>query len=122
VFLVGRLRAVINRGGENIAPREIEEVLLHYPGVREAVAVGRPDPIYGEVVVAYIVLNGGMQGQQEKIQQDLHDYATQHLSKPKVPVDFMLVDELPRNHAGKIDRLQLQMREKEQAHVISTAN
>ncbi len=122
LFLVGRSRAVINRGGENIAPREIEEVLLHYPSIREAVVIGRPDAIYGEVVVAYVVLNADVSDRQEEVCQALHGYAAQHLSKPKVPVDFVLMDELPKNHAGKVDRLQLQAREKEQAHVIGTAN
>jgi acyl-CoA synthetase (AMP-forming)/AMP-acid ligase II len=122
VFLVGRSRAVINRGGENIAPREIEEVLLHYPGIREAVAVGRLDPIYGEVVVAYIVLNGDANEAPDRLRQSLHDYAAQHLSGPKVPVDFVIEAELPKNHTGKVDRMRLQMREKEQSHVFGTAN
>src|SRR5438270_3141175 len=58
LFITGRLRDVIIRGGENIAPREVEEVLDSYPAVREAAVIGRPDPVYGEQVVAYIVANG----------------------------------------------------------------
>jgi acyl-CoA synthetase (AMP-forming)/AMP-acid ligase II len=58
LFIRGRLREVINRGGENIAPREVEEVLLGHEAVREVAAVGRPDPIYGEQVVAYVAVQG----------------------------------------------------------------
>jgi acyl-CoA synthetase (AMP-forming)/AMP-acid ligase II len=72
LFIRGRLREVINRGGENIAPREVEEVLLRHPDVRAAAVVGRPDSIYGEVVVAYVVI-AGMWNEEKK--QELRQYA-----------------------------------------------
>ncbi|QBD78185.1 hypothetical protein EPA93_20155 [Ktedonosporobacter rubrisoli] len=108
LFIKGRLREVIIRGGENIAPREIEEVLLSHPLVREAAAVGRPDPIYGEQVVAYVVVKTRWSTQ---LAQELHQYAAQRLSQPKVPVDFIALDTLPKNPTGKLERRLLRARE-----------
>lgn len=108
VFIKGRLREVINRGGENIAPREIEEAILTYPAVREAAAVGRPDPIYGEQPVAYLVVR---EDWQEQDAQALRLHLARLLSSQKVPIDFMIVEELPRNRTGKVQRRLLHMRE-----------
>nr|BBH93311.1 AMP-dependent ligase [Thermogemmatispora argillosa] len=107
LFIKGRLREVINRGGENIAPREIEETLQEHPAVREVAVVGRPDPLYGEVVVAYLSLQEGRQLSVEELRR----YARQRLSPPRVPVDFLILPELPRNATGKIDRRLLRTRE-----------
>ncbi len=128
VYITGRLREVINRGGENIAPREIEEVLLSHAEVHEAAVVGRPDSLYGEVVVAYVVMQpepeyagGGVAvatrkvntlATQTAIKQELQGFAAQHLSHPKVPVDIIVVEQLPRTASGKIARQLL--REQEQ--------
>lgn len=111
LFIKGRRREVINRGGENIAPREVEEVLQSYPAVREAAAVGRPDPIYGEQVVAYLTVHENWH--EENLPQ-LRSYLTQHLSSQKIPVDFIVLEELPRNATGKVERRLLRARE--QAH------
>ncbi|MHB8595195.1 MAG: AMP-binding protein [Ktedonobacteraceae bacterium] len=108
LFITGRLREVIIRGGENIAPREIEEVLLTHPLVRDTAVVGRPDPIYGEVVVAYVVTVG--KGGPET-QRRLHLYATQRLSPAKVPVDYVIVSALPRTTSGKVARQVLREQE-----------
>lgn len=108
LFLKGRKREVINRGGENIAPREIEEVLQSYPLVCEAAVVGRPDPIYGEQPVAYLTTRAELDA---RSLEDLRSYLTRQLSPPKIPVDLLILDELPRNRAGKIDRHLLRMRE-----------
>src|SRR5438105_6647074 len=108
LFLTGRLRDVIIRGGENIAPREVEEVLESYPAVREAAVIGRPDAIYGEQVVAYIVANGPWS---PELAQRLREYAARKLSAHKVPVDFISVDELPKNALGKVEHRLLQKRD-----------
>ncbi len=108
LFIKGRQREVINRGGENIAPREIEETLQGYPLIREAAAVGRPDPIYGEQVVAYLTVRGSWDTEQA---EQLRHYLAQHLSSPKIPVDLIVLPELPRNATGKIDRRLLRARE-----------
>src|SRR5207302_9631695 len=108
LYITGRLRDVIIRGGENIAPREVEEVLESYPAVREAAVIGRPDPVYGEQVVAYIVVNGPMTPELAKA---LHEYAARRLSAHKVPVDFIAVDSLPKNALGKVEHRLLQERD-----------
>ena len=108
LYITGRLRDVIIRGGENIAPREVEEVLETYPAVREAAVIGRPDAVYGEQVVAYIVANGPWS---PELAQRLHEYATQRLSAHKVPVDFIAVDALPKNALGKVAHRLLQERD-----------
>lgn len=115
LFITGRLREVINRGGENVAPREVEEVLLTHPAVKETVVVGRPDSIYGEVVVAYVVLRENSTQSSRDMQQQLQQYAAQRLSSHKVPVDFMLVDDLPRTSAGKVARQVLRKQEVQRA-------
>src|SRR5712691_935312 len=107
LYITGRLRDVIIRGGENIAPREVEEVLESYPAVREAAVIGRPDAVYGEHVVAYIVANGPWS---PELAQRLHEYAAQRLSAHKVPVDFIAVDALPKNALGKVAHRLLQER------------
>jgi len=109
LFIRGRLREVINRGGENIAPREVEEVLLRHAAVREAAVVGRPDAIYGEQVVAYLAVRGAWT---EALARELHEFAAQRLSSQKVPIDFIVLDALPRNATGKIDRHLLRLRER----------
>jgi len=108
LFLTGRLREVIIRGGENIAPREVEEVLETYPAVREAAVIGRPDAVYGEQVVAYIVVNGPWS---PELAQRLREYAARRLSAHKVPVDFIAVDALPKNALGKVEHRLLQERD-----------
>jgi acyl-CoA synthetase (AMP-forming)/AMP-acid ligase II len=108
LFITGRLRDVIIRGGENIAPREIEEVLETYPAVSEAAVIGRLDAVYGEQVVAYIVVNGPWG---PELAQRLHEYAAQKLSVHKVPVDFIAVDALPKNALGKVAHRLLQKRD-----------
>lgn len=108
LFIKGRLREVINRGGENIAPREIEEVLQGYSEVCEAAVVGRPDAIYGEQVVAYITVRENWDSVSS---EQLHQYMAPHLSKSKMPVDVIVLSELPRNATGKLDRRLLRVRE-----------
>jgi acyl-CoA synthetase (AMP-forming)/AMP-acid ligase II len=104
IYLTGRLRDVINRGGENIAPREIEEVLLAHASVRDAAAIGRPDPVYGEQVVAYIVAH---ESRTAALDERLRAHCAKHLSPHKVPVSFIVVEQLPRGATGKLDRRQL---------------
>lgn len=112
LFIIGRLREVINRGGENIAPREVEEVLLTSPLIQEAAVVGRPDPIYGEQVVAYLVVQEHWTATDR---QALLQYVSQRLSPPKTPVDFIVLDALPKNATGKVERRLLRAREQARA-------
>ncbi len=117
VYITGRLRDVIIRGGENIAPREIEEVLLGCAEVREVAVVGRPAPIYGEQVVAYVAV--GDQWTSD-LEQRLRDHCARHLSAYKVPATFIEVEVLPRTPSGKVDSQGL--RHQREAHSSPVCN
>ena len=94
----GRMKEMINRGGEKIAPREIDEVLLQHPAVAEAVAFGAPHPRWGEEVAAAVVLKG------DATEKELIAFARQRLADHKVPRKLFLVDQIPRTATGKIQR------------------
>jgi len=96
--LVGRLKEMINRGGEKIAPREIDEVLLQHPAVAEAVAFGSPHPTWGEEVVAAVVLREPVS------EKELLSFARERLADYKVPRRLFIVEEIPRTATGKIQR------------------
>ncbi len=104
IYLIGRLREVILRGGESIAPREIEEVLLAHPAAREAAVIGRPDALYGEQVVAYLVAR---EPWTDALEERLRAHCAAHLTRNKVPSAFIATDALPRTLTGKIDRQKL---------------
>jgi oxalate---CoA ligase len=95
--LDGRLKELINRGGEKIAPREIDEALLAHPGVREAVAFGVPDAKWGEVVHAAVVAT-------EVSHADLRAFCAERLAAFKVPRRIHVVEEIPKGPTGKIQR------------------
>jgi acyl-CoA synthetase (AMP-forming)/AMP-acid ligase II len=96
--LVGRIKELINRGGEKISPREIDEVLLKHPAVAEAVCFGVPDRIYGEDIAAAVVLKGAA------TVKELISHCELHLSDFKIPREIHLVDAIPRTATGKIQR------------------
>jgi acyl-CoA synthetase (AMP-forming)/AMP-acid ligase II len=102
LFLAGRSDDVINRGGEKIYPREIEEILLAQPGVRSAAVIGLTDEVLGERPVAYVVPEyGAVDGE---IEQALRAACTRQLPRHKQPSEFWLVDEMPLGPTGKISR------------------
>jgi acyl-CoA synthetase (AMP-forming)/AMP-acid ligase II len=96
--LIGRLKEMINRGGEKIAPREIDDVLLQHPSVGEAVAFGLPHERWGEEVAAAVVLKG------EASEKDLLAFARERLADYKVPRKLFIVERIPRTATGKIQR------------------
>jgi acyl-CoA synthetase (AMP-forming)/AMP-acid ligase II len=96
--LVGRLKELINRGGEKISPREIDEVLLTHLAVAEAVCFGVPDAKYGEEVAAAVVLRG------EASAAALAAHCRERLAAFKVPKTIYLVTQIPRTATGKIQR------------------
>jgi acyl-CoA synthetase (AMP-forming)/AMP-acid ligase II len=98
VTVVDRIKDVINRGAEKIASLEVENALCAHPAVVEAAVVGKPDPAYGEVPHAIVVLAAGA----EAGPAELQEFASQRLAKFKIPVEITFVDELPRNAGGKI--------------------
>jgi acyl-CoA synthetase (AMP-forming)/AMP-acid ligase II len=103
VTLAGRSDDVINRGGEKVYPIDVEEVLLGDPNVLEAVVVGRPDDILGQIPVAYVLpVEGGA------VDIDaLHRRCEEQLARFRRPVEINLVAELPRAPAGKIRRAEV---------------
>jgi acyl-CoA synthetase (AMP-forming)/AMP-acid ligase II len=106
LFLAGRSDDVINRGGELLYPREIEEVLIADPGVRDAVVIGHPDPILGQVPVAYIIPVRAPDTNESlhELLERLSARAAAQLSPYKVPQAIHPVESLPRAATGKIQR------------------
>jgi long-chain acyl-CoA synthetase len=98
LFIVDRLKDMIITGGENVYPREVEEILYTRPEVQECAVVGLPDKEYGERVTAFIIAQEGRQPDPA----ELKAYLKRHLAGFKVPKEYRVVDELPKNPAGKI--------------------
>jgi len=86
-------------GGSNIYPREIEEVLLAHPGVREVSVIGRPDDEWGEIVVAYVVGDAPA--------GELDQLCLNAIARFKRPKDYVFIDALPKNNYGKILKTDL---------------
>uniref|UniRef100_A0A0A9VTX8 Peroxisomal-coenzyme A synthetase n=1 Tax=Lygus hesperus TaxID=30085 RepID=A0A0A9VTX8_LYGHE len=101
IRITGRLKELINRGGEKIAPSEIDEVMLEHPSVAEAVAFGAPDRMYGQVVYAAVVLRPNSN---RLTQQDLQVFMRTKLSDFKIPQKIFFTDSLPRTATGKLQR------------------
>lgn len=103
LFLTGRLKELINRGGEKIPPGEVEDALLTHDSVCQAAAFGIPDPILGEEVCAAVVLTEGS----KTTVSELRSFAAQLLSAPKVPRRILVLKELPTSAVGKVVRRRL---------------
>jgi oxalate---CoA ligase len=105
LFLVGRSDDVINRGGEKIYPREIEEILLAQPGVRSAAVVGVVDEVLGERPVAYVVTDAAAPS--AEVEAALSEACAARLPRHKRPSEFCIVAEMPLGPTGKISRRRL---------------
>lgn len=103
VFLVGRADDMIIRGGENIAPAEVEAVLQGHPAIEEVAVLGLPSEEWGQIVAAVVALRSGA----EAAPDELGEYCRQRLASFKKPEVFRFVEELPRNPLGKILRNDL---------------
>jgi acyl-CoA synthetase (AMP-forming)/AMP-acid ligase II len=99
--LEGRIKEMILRGGENISPYEIEEVLLSHPDVSDAVCFGVADELYGERVAAAVVVSGGSD------ERALRDHCRERLAAYKVPEELRLLAEIPRTPTGKLQRKRI---------------
>jgi acyl-CoA synthetase (AMP-forming)/AMP-acid ligase II len=102
-FITGRLKELIIKGGENIAPREIDEALLAHPAVLEAAAVGVPDASYGQEILACVVVKPGATCTED----DLRAHCLRTLGRYKAPRYLRLVSQLPKGPSGKVQRLKL---------------
>ncbi len=103
LFVTGRIKELIIKGGENIAPREIDEALLKHPAVLEAASFGIPDPAYGQEIMACVVLKSG----HHCTTDELIEFARRELGKYKAPKAIKLTDSLPKGPSGKVQRLKL---------------
>lgn len=101
VYMVGRAKEIIVRGGENISPLEIEDVVARCPGVREAAVIGIPDPMWGEIVGLCIATDKSL------TKDEVIGHCREHLSDFKIPQVVRFVDELPRNAMGKVTKRRL---------------
>jgi acyl-CoA synthetase (AMP-forming)/AMP-acid ligase II len=100
LHITGRMKDLIIRGGVNVAPIEIDNVLLEHPDVAEAATLGVPDPIYGEEVVCYVVPKPG----KDVASESLLNHCRLKLPDFKVPKQILFLDFIPKNDRGKIDR------------------
>ncbi|RZI98677.1 MAG: hypothetical protein EOO54_28730 [Haliea sp.] len=101
--LLDRSKDMIISGGSNIYPREVEEVLLSFPGIAEACVIGVPDQEWGEVVLAYLVVDRGLTPDPASL--DRHCLGT--MARFKRPKEYRFVDALPKNHYGKVLKTEL---------------
>jgi fatty-acyl-CoA synthase len=106
VTVEGRLKDMIIRGGENIYPREIENVLMAHPGIAGVAVVGLPDAYWGEVVAAFLMAHPG----EAPTEAELRSWCGEHLARHKVPVRWEFVDAWPLTGSGKIQKFVLRDR------------
>jgi fatty-acyl-CoA synthase len=103
VRITGRIKEIIIRGGENISPREVEDVLRHHPAISDVYVFGIPDEKFGEEVAAAIRLNPGMTATAEEIM----DFCQDKIAKFKIPRSIRFVEEFPMTASGKVQRYKL---------------
>ncbi len=103
LYIVDRKKDMILTGGENVYPREVEEVLYEHPGVVEAAVIGAPDPTWGEKVVAVVVRREG----QEVDQANLIAFCRERIASYKKPKHVVFIDALPKNASGKVLKREL---------------
>ncbi len=103
VTITGRLKEIINRGGEKISPREVDEVLMEHPAVQQVVTFAMPHPKLGEEVAAAVVLREGASA----TPGDVHGFAAGRLAGFKVPRKVVILDEIPKGPTGKLRRIGL---------------
>jgi acyl-CoA synthetase (AMP-forming)/AMP-acid ligase II len=104
--ITGRLKEIINRGGEKVSPREIDEILLDHVSVHQVVVFGAPHKRLGEEVAAMVVLHEGHECSERELQQ----FVAKRVAAYKVPKKILFVDELPKGATGKLQRIGLAQR------------
>jgi acyl-CoA synthetase (AMP-forming)/AMP-acid ligase II len=101
--ITGRLKEIINRGGEKISPLEVDEVLMDHPAVQQVVTFAMPHDKLGEDVAAAVVLHEGC----DTSEQEIRKFADSHLAKFKVPRKILFLEEIPKGATGKLQRIGL---------------
>jgi acyl-CoA synthetase (AMP-forming)/AMP-acid ligase II len=103
ISLTGRLKEIINRGGEKVSPREVDEILMDHPAVAQVVCFGMPHPKLGEEVAAVVVLREG----QPATERELQAFVSTRAADYKVPKKILFMDEIPKGATGKLQRIGL---------------
>src|SRR5205807_2450369 len=103
VSITGRLKEIINRGGEKISPREVDEIIMEHPAVHQCVTFGLPHDMLGEEVAAAIVLKEGATTDDKELRQ----FAAVRLADFKVPKKILILREIPVGATGKLQRIGL---------------
>jgi acyl-CoA synthetase (AMP-forming)/AMP-acid ligase II len=103
VSITGRLKEIINRGGEKVSPREVDEILMDHPAVAQVVTFGMPHPKLGEEVAAVVVLREG----QAATERDLQAFVGTRAADFKVPKKILFMEEIPKGATGKLQRIGL---------------
>jgi acyl-CoA synthetase (AMP-forming)/AMP-acid ligase II len=103
ISITGRLKEIINRGGEKVSPREVDEILMDHPGVAQVVCFGMPHAKLGEEVAAVVVLREG----QQATERELQTFVSARAADYKVPKKILFMDEIPKGATGKLQRIGL---------------
>ena len=103
LHLTGRLKEIINRGGEKVSPLEVDGVLLDHPAIAQVVTFALPHPKLGEEVAAAVVLKDGV----EATEREIRDFAASRMADFKVPRKVIILDEIPKGATGKMQRIGL---------------
>lgn len=103
ISITGRLKEIINRGGEKISPREVDEILMDHPAIQQCVTFAMPHPKLGEEVAAAVVLAEG----QTADESGIRSFTAEHLADFKVPRKVLILDEIPKGATGKLQRIGL---------------
>jgi acyl-CoA synthetase (AMP-forming)/AMP-acid ligase II len=101
--ITGRLKEIINRGGEKISPREVDDVLMDHEAIQQVVTFAMPHKSLGEEVVAAVVLREGIAAEEA----DIRKFAASRLAPFKVPRKVIFLDEIPKGATGKLQRIGL---------------
>lgn len=104
LYLEGRIKEIINVGGEKVSPLEVEKHLTSIDGIMEAACIGKPDQVLGEVVVAFLVRD---EDATIPDHENIRLILRKNLESFKIPVNFIEIDEIPRTNSGKVKRLAL---------------
>ena len=103
ISITGRLKEIINRGGEKVSPREVDEILMDHAAVAQVVCFGMPHPKLGEEVAACVVLREG----QAATERELQEFVAKRAADYKVPKKILFMDEIPKGATGKLQRIGL---------------
>jgi len=109
-WFVGRADDIIKTAGHMVGPFEVESVLMEHPAVAETAVIGKPDPMMGEMVKAYVTLDNGFEATEE-LKLEIKGFAREHLGSAVAPKEIEFIDDLPKTRSGKIMRRLLRDKE-----------